>query len=375
MNLHLFTDELKTKYDINAIHCQIEEDYAFSQESMYWKERLSMSYGKCAQRGRSKEKQRKKHKCLNMFAYKRPAKWYGYDGEYMDEKALDYVESGMTRGYAKNNRVYCPCCYGSKVLFESEKKANDFIRYNKDLIAEQNGYAPVRSYYCEVCGGWHVTSMEDNGKRPHKTWGQRVVEKFHLDELRKQGLVSERNETNVAESEITDTLLTEEEQIIVLLKDIRGIIDEKLKGFSEAYKAKDLKTCKSVYAEVEKYFKAITIEHKIVKGISNRLVQAKECLERLETKLQEDAAQKRDLSFSIQKIFNEKYIEFIRSYSLGNKENCLQIYNQLHYTIGISTINLPFINKLCKKLDMMEELLTQLFRKGNDADISMKMAV
>lgn len=272
-------------------------------------------------------------------------------------------------------KKYCPCCYGSKVLFESEKKANDFIRYNKDLIAEQNGYAPVRSYYCEVCGGWHVTSMEDNGKRPHKTWGQRVVEKFHLDELRKQGLVSERDETNVVGSEITDTLLTEEEQIIVLLKDIRGIIDEKLKGFSKAYKAKDLKTCKSVYAEVEKYFKAITIEHKIVKGISNRLVQAKECLERLETKLQEEAAQKRDLSFSIQKIFNEKYIEFIRSYSLGNKENCLQIYNQLHYTIGISTINLPFINKLCKKLDMMEELLTQLFRKGKDADISMKMAV
>ena len=56
------------------------------------------------------------------------------------------------------NRVYCYGCQRSKMLFESKAKADNFIAYNSEGIMEENGKAPVRSYYCELCGGYHVTS-------------------------------------------------------------------------------------------------------------------------------------------------------------------------------------------------------------------------
>lgn len=44
------------------------------------------------------------------------------------------------------------------MFFETKSKADNFIKYNKNNILEENGYAPVRSYYCEFCCGYHVTS-------------------------------------------------------------------------------------------------------------------------------------------------------------------------------------------------------------------------
>ena len=51
-------------------------------------------------------------------------------------------------------------CRKPKMLFESQAKADNFILYNKEEIEEENGKAPVRSYYCRLCGGWHVTSSQ-----------------------------------------------------------------------------------------------------------------------------------------------------------------------------------------------------------------------
>lgn len=56
------------------------------------------------------------------------------------------------------NRVYCYGSQRSKMLFESKAKADNFIAYNSEGIQEENGKAPVRSYYCELCRGYHVTS-------------------------------------------------------------------------------------------------------------------------------------------------------------------------------------------------------------------------
>jgi len=58
------------------------------------------------------------------------------------------------------NKVFCVSCKRSKMLFESQAKADNFILYNKEEIKEENGRAPVRSYYCRLCGGWHVTSSQ-----------------------------------------------------------------------------------------------------------------------------------------------------------------------------------------------------------------------
>jgi len=56
------------------------------------------------------------------------------------------------------NRIYCYAAKKAKMLFESESKADNFIKYNGDEILEETGKAPVRSYYCKICGGFHVTS-------------------------------------------------------------------------------------------------------------------------------------------------------------------------------------------------------------------------
>lgn len=56
------------------------------------------------------------------------------------------------------SRVYCPECGRKKILFETEKKALNFIKFNSEEIEEESGRAPIRAYYCEFCGGWHVTS-------------------------------------------------------------------------------------------------------------------------------------------------------------------------------------------------------------------------
>jgi hypothetical protein len=58
------------------------------------------------------------------------------------------------------NKVYCNGCHRSKMLFESEAKANNFIKFNANEIKDETGVAPVRSYYCAYCGGYHVTSCK-----------------------------------------------------------------------------------------------------------------------------------------------------------------------------------------------------------------------
>lgn len=67
----------------------------------------------------------------------------------------------------QKNRVYCIASHRLKMLFETQAKADRFIRFNQEEIEEENGKAPVRSYFCSLCGGYHVTSnpSEVVGKR------------------------------------------------------------------------------------------------------------------------------------------------------------------------------------------------------------------
>lgn len=58
------------------------------------------------------------------------------------------------------NRILCPDCGKPKILFESENKANNFIKFNASEIPHGD---KLRSYYCPACCGWHVSSHEYNG--------------------------------------------------------------------------------------------------------------------------------------------------------------------------------------------------------------------
>ena len=88
-----------------------------------------------------------------------------------------------------NNSVFCIGCQKNKMLFESQSKAENFIKYNREGILEENGKAPVRSYYCEFCLGYHVTSIplsSQSGKmdRRDKTRQDKLIhERKHNQEF------------------------------------------------------------------------------------------------------------------------------------------------------------------------------------------------
>lgn len=58
------------------------------------------------------------------------------------------------------NLIYCPQCKRSKQRFESKKEADMFIKYNAEECRQENGYAPIRAYYCNACCAWHLSSRE-----------------------------------------------------------------------------------------------------------------------------------------------------------------------------------------------------------------------
>jgi hypothetical protein len=61
----------------------------------------------------------------------------------------------------------CPDCGRAKMLFETERKARDFIKWNGDDINTHGG--ELRPYYCPSCCGWHLTSKVHNEYYDHRT--------------------------------------------------------------------------------------------------------------------------------------------------------------------------------------------------------------
>ncbi len=44
------------------------------------------------------------------------------------------------------------------MLFDTKRKALDFIRFNKEDFEKEGSKVPKRAYYCCSCMGWHLTS-------------------------------------------------------------------------------------------------------------------------------------------------------------------------------------------------------------------------
>ncbi len=75
------------------------------------------------------------------------------------------------------NRVMCPECGRSKMLFETETKANNFIKWNGADIDTNGG--ELRSYYCPSCGGYHISSKPY--KKCYNTTTDRLIRAYHND--------------------------------------------------------------------------------------------------------------------------------------------------------------------------------------------------
>lgn len=84
------------------------------------------------------------------------------------------------------NLIHCPQCGRQKMLFQTEAEALRFIAYNGEDIRLESGFAPTRAYYCEACGGYHLTSQERGellGKRLRKSAQHRKLSELKQREL------------------------------------------------------------------------------------------------------------------------------------------------------------------------------------------------
>ena len=77
------------------------------------------------------------------------------------------------------------------MLFETSKKAENFIKFNRDEIEAESGYGPQRSYHCMFCEGWHVTSIKENIGLSRK---ERIFEQFRQEEKEEKRIKVENNE-------------------------------------------------------------------------------------------------------------------------------------------------------------------------------------
>lgn len=85
------------------------------------------------------------------------------------------------------------------MLFTSKQHADNYIRFNSEAILSETGKAPIRSYYCSICGGWHLTSMPLEFSEEYKSlfevrferWYNELEEKNKLKSKKKQNLSKE----------------------------------------------------------------------------------------------------------------------------------------------------------------------------------------
>lgn len=71
------------------------------------------------------------------------------------------------------NRIMCPDCGRAKMLFETEAKAKNFIKFNGDVIYHDG---ELRVYFCPACGGYHISSKEY--KKSYDTTTDRLISAY-----------------------------------------------------------------------------------------------------------------------------------------------------------------------------------------------------
>lgn len=129
------------------------------------------------------------------------------------------------------NKVFCRNCNRSKMLFETEKKANNFIKFNQDEIKTSSGYAPQRSYYCVFCGGWHTTNIKHN---IGISKNEEAFEKFQIQDKENACLNYEKNRSLFLLDLKIKTLNMSDDNIIIFLneniKNVNSQIEDLIKS-------------------------------------------------------------------------------------------------------------------------------------------------
>lgn len=348
--------------DFASIKMSIDNDYSDSDEAAYWNKRLSGNY-KPIESYRTYSKRSKscfrKKRSNDRLTFKREKKWYGCEDKYMNYEEFMYENEKLTQHNATGNRVFCACCGKTKYLFESQAQADNFIKFNSEMIESKNGYAPIRSYECPICGGWHVTSQEE-------------IVGDHLISFAEKLLIKNEQKNSALKSEVfpetskevvpatTINIVSEEEKLKTLVKEIKQKFNESMKYFFDAYRKEDLNECKAILDHQRKLFFAINVDNKEIAKIKKRIEDAQLNIEILERRFSEKEEIKKKMIWSIQQSFKKELDKFNHAFALRKLGDCYDIDIKLSTAICGSNIQLPFIKALKKRLENMEMKLETL---------------
>ena len=130
----------------------------------------------------------------------------------------------------KNNRVWCPECGRPKMLFDSETRANNFIKWNGDDIDTHGG--ELRPYYCPACGGYHISSKPYKASYEHST--EKLIERYKKDVVASKALIPKESKSekfDMRSEEVLHKFLNEIPKTMEYTKEwLRELLDAWLKG-------------------------------------------------------------------------------------------------------------------------------------------------
>ncbi len=117
------------------------------------------------------------------------------------------------------NRIMCPDCRKPKMLFETERKANDFIKWNREDIEHGE---KLRAYYCPSCCGWHISHQKH--RRGYDFNTDKLINAYH-----RIGKPRRKIDKLIRHEEVSQT----EQKLMVVAQRVYDDIPEELKATSQ----------------------------------------------------------------------------------------------------------------------------------------------
>ena len=120
------------------------------------------------------------------------------------------------------NRIFCADCGKAKMLFETEKKAQNFIKFNgQDILRDGQTIDQIRVYYCPSCCGYHITSKPFKETYNHNT--ERLLKEYKQSKANKAFL----NALKYTDDEVTKDIQKQAQRAsITSKKGLRRFITE-----------------------------------------------------------------------------------------------------------------------------------------------------
>lgn len=120
------------------------------------------------------------------------------------------------------------------MLFETQEKADNFMRFNNSIMATKSKKTPKRSYYCSFCCGWHITSIDDNEfakskeEKDGKLWDSiRVAAKGEDLKIKKsKSKVSKPQEKSAESKKVKPEPCEEEKHKVELINQITQMLQK-----------------------------------------------------------------------------------------------------------------------------------------------------